>query len=175
MSQPFVGQIIAVGFNYAPVNWALCNGQTLNISEYTVLYQLLGTAYGGNGVSTFNLPNLNGCAAINQGQGPGLSTYVIGQAAGNESISLNINQIPQHTHSVMGTSAAATSATPSSSSLLGSTATGVDVYGTMSNPVALAPQSIGPSPGSALPHVNQQPFQVINYIIALFGIFPSQS
>jgi microcystin-dependent protein len=174
MSEPFIGQIIAVGFNFAPVGWALCNGQTLDISSNAALYALIGTTYGGNGVNNFNLPNLTGRVAINQGQGPGLSNYVLGQAAGNETVTLSSGQMPGHTHVVLGTSAAATSANPSNSSLLGSTASGVEVYAAPGNPVALAPTSIGPFPGGSQPHENRQPFQVINYIIALVGIYPSQ-
>lgn len=174
MSEPFVGQIIAVGFNFAPIGWALCNGQSVSISEYSALYALIGTTYGGNGQTTFNLPNLQGRAAINQGQAPGLSSYTLGQAAGTESVTLTTNQMPQHTHAVMGTSVAATSAIPTTNSLLGSTSANVDVYATMANPVTLAPQSISQFPGGSQPHENQQPYQVINYLIALQGIYPTQ-
>src|SRR5215467_4310785 len=88
MAQPFVGQILAVGFNFAPVGWLLCNGQTLSIAQYQVLFQLIGTTYGGDGVNTFALPNLSGRVPVNQGQGPGLSPYALGQIAGSESVTL---------------------------------------------------------------------------------------
>lgn len=175
MSEPFVGQIIAVGFNFAPLGWAFCAGQLLDISQYQALYTVIGTTYGGNGQTNFALPDLRGRVAINQGQGLGLSNYLIGQAAGTETVTLNTTQLPTHTHVVMGTSGAATSATPTTSSLLGSTATGSNVYEPPTNMVALAPSSIGQSPWLSQPHENQQPFQVVNYIIALEGIYPSQS
>lgn len=174
MSMPYVGQIIAVGFNFAPVGWAFCNGQLLDISGNEALYQLIGTTYGGNGQTNFALPNLCGRAAIHMGQGLGLSNYTIGQAAGTENVTLLSTQMPSHTHAVMGTSGSATSATPSNSSLLGSTASGFEVYAAPHNPVTLAPGSIGPSTGGSQPHENQQPYLVINYIIALTGVYPSQ-
>lgn len=174
MSEPFVGQIIAVGFNFAPVGWALCNGQTLSISSYEALYNLIGTTYGGNGQTTFNVPNLQGRSAVGMGQGLGLSNYILGQAAGTETVTLNINQVPMHTHTVIGTSAAGTSANPTTTSLLGTAPAGFDVYHAPASMVALSPNSIGPSTGMSQPHENQQPFQVINYIIALLGVYPSQ-
>jgi microcystin-dependent protein len=175
MSQPFVGQIVAVGFNFAPVGWAFCNGQTLDISQYTTLYQLIGTTYGGNGVTTFNVPNLCGRVAVSLGQGPGLSNYVIGQAAGTEAVTLSMPNMPVHTHSLVGTSVAATAANPGSTVILGSSATDVDIYAAPSgNPTALASASIGSSGGGSQPHENRQPFLTINYIIALSGIYPSQ-
>ena len=176
MSEPFVGQIIAVGFNFAPVGWAVCAGQSLDISAYSALYALIGTTYGGNGQTTFNLPDLRGRVAISQGQGPGLSNYVIGQVAGSEQVTLNANQMAGHTHALMGTSADATSPNPASTVVLGSTVETVNVYTTPSagNVIGLDPRSIGTSGGSQ-PHENRQPYQTINYLIALEGIFPSQT
>ena len=100
MAQPFVGQVIAVGFNFAPVGWFLCNGQLLPISQYDVLFNLLGTTYGGDGISTFGLPNMNGRAPLCMGTGSGLSTYVLGQAAGTESVTLLSNQVGLHSHTL---------------------------------------------------------------------------
>lgn len=173
MSEPFVGQIIAVGFNFAPIGWAPCDGRTLAISEYQVLYTLIGTTYGGNGTTTFNLPDLRGRAAINQGQGPALSSHVLGQALGVESVSLTTAQIGAHTHQLMG-AATATASTPAANTVLG-TVTGESIYLTSGSTVPLAASSIGMASGGALPHDNLQPYQTINYIIALNGIFPSQS
>jgi len=100
MSEPFVGEIRAFGFDFAPQGWLQCNGQTLAISQYAALFSLLGTTYGGNGTTNFQLPNLQGRVAIGQGNGAGLSPYVMGQAAGTENVSLATAQIPSHTHAV---------------------------------------------------------------------------
>src|SRR5262244_2437427 len=98
MADPFLGQVIAVGFNFAPVNWALCNGQLLNISQNDALFNLLGTTFGGDGVNTFGLPDLRGRVPVNQGTGQGLGTYVMGQVGGSESVTLIASNLPQHTH-----------------------------------------------------------------------------
>ena len=174
MSTPYIGQIIAVGFNFAPIDWALCNGQTLDINQYTALYQLIGTTYGGNGVTTFNLPDLRGRAALSWGQAPGLSNYTIGQAAGTENVTLTLPQMPQHTHLVNGSSANATSANPGSTLVLGSASANMKIYAAPGTATALGAGSIGSS-GGGLPHENRQPFLAINYIIALFGVYPPQS
>jgi microcystin-dependent protein len=172
MSNFFLGTIRLVGFNFAPVGWALCQGQTLPISQNTALFSLLGTYFGGDGQQTFNLPDLRGRVAVNQGQGPGLSNYAQGQPGGAESVSLIVNQAPTHTHTMM----AATNVTapnPGPGLALGTPATAVKMYGAAS-PTALAPTSIGPF-GSGGPHENRQPYLALNYIIALTGIFPSRS
>jgi microcystin-dependent protein len=172
MSQPFVGQIIAVGFNFAPVGWALCNGATLSISEYDVLYNLIGTTYGGNGTTTFNLPNLCGRGAVGMGQGSGLSNYVLGQSGGSENVTLTSAQIGPHTHALMGATSVGAS-TPTTTAVLGTPAA-ENIYGTSGATTMLAGSSIGPAPGGGQPHENRQPFQTVNYIIALYGIYPSQ-
>src|SRR5271166_2207468 len=110
MSEPFVGQVIAVGFNFAPVGWALCQGQLLPISEYAALYQLLGTTYGGDGQNTFGLPDLRGRAALGMGQGSGLQSYNIGQLGGSESVTVTAGQFAAHTHALQGAAAATTPA-----------------------------------------------------------------
>jgi microcystin-dependent protein len=174
--EPFVGQIIPVGFNFAPVGWFLCQGQLVSIAEYTVLFQLIGTTYGGDGAETFGIPDLRGRVPLNQGQGPGLSTYVIGELIGTESVTLTSAQIGAHTHPFMTSSKAATLTTPANTSALGvaSSGAGIFVYGAGPSNTSLAPGSIGPSGGS-LPHENRQPFLAVNYIIAWAGIFPSQN
>jgi microcystin-dependent protein len=172
MSQAFFGTIRLVGFSFAPVNWALCQGQTLSISQNTALFSLLGTYFGGDGRQTFNLPDLRGRVAVGQGQGPGLANYDQGQAGGAETVVLNGGQAPTHTHTMMA-AANVTAPNPGPGLALGTPATAVKIYGAAS-PTALAPTSIG-SFGSGGPHENRQPYLALNYIIALTGIFPSRN
>jgi microcystin-dependent protein len=174
MSEPYLGQVIAVGFNFAPVNWALCQGQLLPISQYTALFQLLGTTYGGDGVSTFGLPDLRGRAALGMGQGSGLQSYVLGQLGGVESVTLTANQFAGHTHTVQAATTA-TTPTPGSGVVLGTPAAATSIYATTGTPATLASSAVSPAAGGGGPHENRQPSLTINYIIALFGIFPSQS
>jgi microcystin-dependent protein len=172
MSEAFLGTIRLVGFNFAPVNWALCQGQLLPISQNTALFSLIGTYFGGDGQQTFALPDLRGRVAISQGQGLGLSNYTQGQAGGVETATLSGAQVPAHTHTLM----AATNATgsdPGPALALGTPAAAVRMYGA-SSPTPLAPASIGPF-GSGNAHENRQPFLGLNYIIALAGIFPSRN
>jgi microcystin-dependent protein len=172
MAQPYVGQIIAVGFNFAPVGWLLCNGQTVPISEYEALFSLIGTTYGGDGQSTFMLPNLSGRVAIDQGQGPGLFPYTIGESAGNESMSLTPNEIGAHSHALMASPQTGSSATPGSSVALAQNAQSlVQMYGTIAPNTTLAGISIG-NAGTGQLHENRQPYLTINYIIAYQGVFP---
>ena len=172
MATPFLGEIRMVGFNFAPVGWAFCAGQLLAISQNDALYALVGTIYGGDGVTTFGLPDLRGRLPINQGQGPGLSNYVIGQSAGTESVTLLSTQMPSHSHLVNAASGGARNANPVGN-LLGSGE--ADLYThDGANAVALAPNVIVPSGGNQ-PHENMQPFLCINFIIALEGVFPSRN
>jgi microcystin-dependent protein len=173
MSEPFVGQVISVGFNFAPVGWVLCDGRILPISQYQALYTLLGTTYGGDGVNTFAVPDLRGRGAVGVGQGPGLQPYVQGQIAGSESITLTVSQIGAHTHTLAGASTA-TSNVPLSNAVLGTT-DAENIYATAGATTTLAPSSVGVATGNNLPHENRQPFLAINYIIAVEGIFPTQS
>ncbi|HUN43178.1 MAG TPA: tail fiber protein [Acetobacteraceae bacterium] len=171
MSQPFIGQIVAVGFNFAPVDWHFCDGSLLAISQYSALYNLIGTTYGGDGVSTFALPDLRGRFAIHQGQGNGLSNYVLGQRAGEEQHTLTGQEMGPHNHVLMaGTSVAA--AIPANGSALGTPAT-EQIYLTSGTTTTLASRQIGLT-GSSQAHENRQPYLAINYIIALFGIYPTQ-
>jgi microcystin-dependent protein len=179
MSEPYVGEIRMAGFNFAPVGWALCNGQLLAISQNPVLFTLVGTTYGGDGQSTFALPNLQGRIPINQGQGPGLSPYVIGQLAGSETVALVAAQLPQHGHSLRANGDAASSANPTGDYLararIPSLASGgVPVYAPAAAAAAMNDGAIAPS-GASQPHDNMMPFQCVNFIIALEGIFPSQN
>ena len=173
MSDPFLGTIRLVGFNFAPVGWALCQGQALPIAQYTALFSLLGTYFGGDGVNTFNLPDLRGRVAVGQGQGPGLSNYSQGQTGGAETVSLAASQAPAHTHTLMAASNVTAAPNPGPGLMLGTTASAVRLYGANA-PTALAAGSIGTF-GSSTGHENRQPFLGLNHIIALAGIFPSRS
>jgi microcystin-dependent protein len=178
MSEPFLGQIMLVGFNFAPQGWAFCNGQLLSISQNTALFSLLGTTYGGNGTTNFALPDLRGRAAVGFGQGPGLSNYDLGQSTGSEMVTLTVGQMPAHNHLVAANAATATASSPGGADLAQSDLRGtgaVNTYSTppMSAPVTLDPATVQPSGGSG-PHPNIQPVLALNYIIALQGIFPSR-
>jgi microcystin-dependent protein len=174
MANPYVGQIIAVGFNFAPVGWFLCNGQLLPISEYETLYTLIGTTYGGDGVQTFAVPNLQGRTPLSMGQGPGLSGYVEGQASGTETVTLTAAQNGSHSH-LLRTSVAvgAVSTATASTALAQGSSSLVTTYGTTAANTSLGASSIGPASGG-LPHENHQPYLTVNYIISAFGVFPSQ-
>jgi microcystin-dependent protein len=174
MSNPYVGEIRMFGGNFAPIGWAFCNGQILPISEFETLFNLIGTTYGGDGESTFAVPDLRGRAMIHQGTGPGLSTYVIGQAAGVEQVTLTTNQIPAHTHVPLGVTSGGNSPSPQNAywSALNS---GQNYYSqTATGGVAIAANAIQPAGGNQ-PHENLPPILAISFIISLFGIFPSPS
>jgi microcystin-dependent protein len=179
MSQPYVGQIMIFGGNFAPAGWMMCAGQLLPISEYETLFNLIGTTYGGDGQSTFALPDLRGRAPVHMGQGGGLSNYVIGQAGGAENVTLTTQQIPIHNHNVQVVSpGAATANTPASNVVLAdefqNSGKSLFTYAAFNsaNNSALGPQTIGQTGGNQ-PHNNLQPLLVLNYIISLFGVFPS--
>ncbi|MGE0419017.1 MAG: phage tail protein [Acetobacteraceae bacterium] len=174
MAEPFVGQIIPVGFNFVPVGWLACNGQLVPISQYETLFMLIGTTYGGDGQTTFGLPDLRGRVPLGQGQGPGRSNYVIGQMAGTESVTLQSQQVGAHNHSVRASAQPGTTNVPGPTQALAvNSQTAANLYASPPATVTLAPGAIAPA-GSSMPHQNLQPFQVINYIIAYNGIFPQQ-
>jgi microcystin-dependent protein len=170
MSDPFVAEIRIVGFNFAPRGWAYCNGQLLPISQNTALFSLLGTTYGGDGRSTFALPNLAGASPLGFGQGPGLSLRDLGESGGSGTVSLTEAQIPCHNHSLNGISAAASSGTPTSSMALASAST--NLYHDATNTVTMAGMAAS---GSSQGHNNRQPYLALNFIIALQGVFPARS
>lgn len=165
MAQPYVGEIRLFAGNFAPAGWMLCNGQLLPISENETLFQLIGTNYGGDGQSTFALPDLRGRVPIHQGTG-----FVLAQSGGVENVTLTIQQIPVHSHPLLASADPANSPNPGGN-VLGETIS-TTPYFAGPPAVALAPQSIAPVGGNQ-PHENLQPYQCINYIISLFGIFPS--
>jgi microcystin-dependent protein len=172
MAQPYVGEIRMFAGNFAPNGWMFCEGQTLPISENDVLFQLIGTTYGGDGEETFNLPNLASRVPMHMGTGPDGTTYQIGEMAGTEQETLTIQQIPNHNHAMLATAAAATTRDPVPS--FAPTSAQGDVYADTLDPVPLSNQTLTPTGGSQ-PHENTQPFLCINFIISLFGIFPSQT
>jgi microcystin-dependent protein len=172
MSEAFVGEIRMFAGNFAPQNWAPCDGRLLPIAENEVLYTLLGTTYGGDGQTTFGLPDLRGRLPIGMGQGPGLSPRVQGQQMGVESVTLNVAQTPAHTHA-FAAGGASSSASPQG--LVPAAATGFSFYAAA--PTAstwLAPGTVQ-TVGGGQPHDNVMPSLAVSFIIALAGIFPSQS
>jgi microcystin-dependent protein len=170
MADPYIGEIRAVGFNFAPVGWAFCNGATLSISDYDTLFVLLGTTFGGDGQTTFNLPNLNGRVAVHMGTGT-TGTIQIGEISGTEDVTLTSTQLPNHTHSVAAVAASGNVSSPAGAYIAAST---VNQFGPVASATAaMAPAAITPSGGSQ-PHPNIQPYLTLNYIISLYGVFPSQ-
>ena len=155
--------------NFAPAGWLFCDGSTLPISENEVLFQLIGTTYGGDGEETFNLPNLSSRVPIHMGTGPSGATYQIGEMAGVEEVTLTTQQIPNHTHPMLGSSNSATGPTPG-----GQVYAASDIYTAAGTPQLMNAQCITVTGGSQ-PHTNIQPFLVVNFIISLFGLFPSQT
>lgn len=173
MSSPYIGEIRMFGGNFAPSGWALCNGQLLAISQNTALFNLIGTTYGGDGVETFALPDLRSRVPIHQGQGAGLSSYVIGESVGQEQVALTPDTLPAHIHEFVST-AAPTLDTPAGN-VLGASASGPSLYasGTTNN-VTLDAKASLPAGGN-LPHSNIMPYLCTSFIISLFGIYPSQN
>lgn len=173
MSDPFVGEIKMFAGNFPPNGWAFCQGQLLPISENDVLFNLIGTTYGGDGQETFALPNLSGRLPVHQGQGSGLTNRVIGELGGVEEVTLTVQQIPAHSHSqlastALGTEGNAAGNVPAQSNSL-------TLYRVPDNtPVALNAGTLLPAGGSQ-PHTNLQPYLCVNFIISLFGIYPTQS
>jgi microcystin-dependent protein len=165
MSQPFVGEIRLFAGNFAPVGWMFCDGSLLQISQNAVLFNLIGTTYGGDGLNTFALPDLRGRAPVHAGPG-----FVLGQMGGAETVTLLANQVPLHQHPW------ATAATADTEKLAsGYLANGpLLAYAAGPPDTTLAPSTIGPAPGGT-PHENMAPFLAINFIISMFGIFPSQN
>jgi microcystin-dependent protein len=173
MSDPFVAEIRIFGFNFAPRGWAFCDGQLLPISQNTALFSLCGTFYGGDGKSTFALPNLQGSAAMHPGQGPALSEHFLGETAGEETVTLLQSEIPAHTHNaqVVGGDPGELQG-PSPTRSIARSGNGFGYVGGTPN-VTLAPQAL-PVAGGSLPHNNMQPYLTLNFCIALQGIFPAR-
>jgi microcystin-dependent protein len=170
-TEPFVGQILIVPFNFAPKGFAFCNGQILLISQNVALFSLLGTTYGGDGRTTFALPDLQGRVPIGMGQGPGLSTYNLGQKGGEEFVTLTLAQIPSHSHIPMAGASPANSGSPAGNYW---SMPRVLLYSSTAPDTAMNPAALGMT-GGGQPHENRKPFLVMNYIIALQGIYPARS
>ncbi len=164
MAQPYVGEIRMFAGNFAPAGWMFCEGQLLPISEYETLFNLIGTTYGGDGQSTFALPDLRGRLPLHQGNG-----FILAETGGAEEITLTVNQIPAHSHPFLAANVTAGSSNPGTNLLATPTAS---IYNTGTNPVNMAPQVIS-STGGSQPHTNFQPYLCVDFIISLFGIFPS--
>jgi microcystin-dependent protein len=171
MSTPYIGEIRMTGFNFAPAGWAFCNGQVLSIADNDALFNLIGTTYGGDGVNTFQLPNLQGRIPFHQGTSSG-NTMVIGQISGSETVTLTTSQIPVHTHVLAANSGRGGQPGPSSGLWAASP---LDEFSTdaPSSTHAMASSAILPTGGSQ-PHDNMPPFLVVNFIIALYGVYPNQ-
>jgi microcystin-dependent protein len=181
MSDQFIGEIRIFALNFAPVGWALCNGQLLPVSQNPALFSLLGTNYGGDGRSTFALPNLQGAVPINQGTGSGLSPYDVGQSGGTPTVTLLQTEMCAHTHTLNADQEAATSSNPANSIymeghyVVSDTDKGQAAAYTKQTPNAiLNPQALGLTGGN-LPHNNLMPYLTLNFCIALNGIFPPRS
>ena len=173
MAQPYVGEIRMFAGNFAPNGWMFCEGQTLPISENEVLFQLIGTTYGGDGEETFNLPNLASRVPIHMGTGPDGTTYQIGEMAGTEQETLTVQQIPTHTHAFT-VSANLGTAGLAPGNVLAQSGSSIKPYVEDVVTTGMNAGSVGPAGGSQ-PHENTQPFLCLNFIISLFGIFPSQT
>lgn len=179
MSQPYVGQILMFAGTFAPAGWMICQGQTIPISENETLFNLIGTTYGGDGQSTFQLPDMQGRVPVHMGQGGGLSNYVIGQSGGVESVTLNVQQIPQHNHMVYTNNNQGSVSTPNSGTIMSSQ----NIGNGSNTPNMFAPYAAGTvvtmpnttvqNTGGSQPHENIQPILTVTYVISLFGVYPS--
>jgi microcystin-dependent protein len=171
MGQPYIGEIRMFGGSFAPVGWSFCDGSLLPISEYDTLFTVIGTTYGGDGETTFGLPNLNGRAPLHQGTLKG-NTYTIGESAGVENVTLTTQTIPIHNHQVIATSNISNQ-TDLANNVLAQSSTG-KLYIEDNPTAALSNLTVGPAGGSQ-PHENMQPYLCVSFIISLFGLFPSQT
>ena len=172
MSQHYVGEIRMFAGNFAPLGWEFCSGQQIPISENETLFQLIGTTYGGDGESTFNLPNLQSRIPLHMGNGPDGITYPLAQMAGTEAVTLTVQQIPVHTHPLMASNDLANTTAPGGNVLAANPSATTFPYGTDMPTTLLNANAVSPVGGSQ-PHENTQPFLCINYIISMFGIFPT--
>lgn len=171
MADAYIGEIRIFGFDFAPRFWAACNGQLLSIQQNAALFSILGTTYGGNGSTTFALPDLRGRTPVHWGQGPGLSAYNLGQVGGSENVTLTSTQLPQHTHVVNASSNTADLSSPDTNFFASG---GQAVYNSGAPDAAMSPLAMLPTGGSQ-PHPNLAPYSVLNFSICLAGIFPSRN
>lgn len=170
----FIGEIRIFPFNFAPTGWAQCNGQLLPIAQYTALFSLLGTTYGGNGYNNFALPNLQGRVPLQPGQGQGLSPYDLGQTAGNKSVTLLVSEIPVHAHTIQYGSSGFAQESPTGHLLMDIQGRrGAAAYTEKSNLRSMGAGAVAPTGGSQ-PHNNMQPYLTLNFCMALQGVFPQR-
>jgi microcystin-dependent protein len=175
MASPFLAEIRIFAGNFAPVGWAVCNGQILPISQNTALFSLLGTQYGGNGTSNFALPNLQGMVPMHAGSGPGLTPRVQGEVGGSPTVTVLSNQVPQHNHTYNAGSGGRGGTVNTVANNVNCEAPALtNIYGGSTDGTKMSPLMLQSTPGS-LPHENRQPYQVLTFIIAMQGIFPSRS
>ena len=175
MSEPFIAQVMIFGFNFAPRDWAFCNGAIMSIGQNTALFSLVGTTYGGNGQTTFGLPNLVGRGVMNMGQAPGLSPYELGEVSGEPSITLSQAETPPHNHTISTATGSTRDLAPSANGWLGDRAPPGRLFSSGTSPNDMfAPDTLTISGGSQ-PHENQQPYVAMNYCIALYGSFPTRN
>jgi microcystin-dependent protein len=171
VANPFLGEIRLLPYNFAPQGWAFCNGQILPITQNTALFSLLGTTYGGNGTNNFALPDLRGRVPISSGQGPGLSEYLLGEVAGSENVTLTSNEMPTHIHQVVANNGPGTATRPAGAV---PARTGTSNYAAAPDGTPMNAGMIS-SAGGSQPHQNLQPLLVLNFCIAMQGIFPSRN
>lgn len=172
MSEPFVGEIRMFAGNFAPRGWAFCDGQLLAVSQNDALFSLFGTIYGGDGRTTFGLPDMRGRIPIHAGQGPGLSPRRLGSKAGAEKVTLTVNQLPSHSHTVNAVSTSATETGPGANETLAQSV-GYDAYVPNQNPTSMNAGNVS-NIGGSQSHENEMPYLCVNFIVALFGIYPSR-
>ena len=172
MADPFVAEIRIYPFNFAPKGWAFCDGQLLPLSQNTALFSLLGTTYGGNGKSNFALPDLQGRAAMQPGQGPGLSLHDLGETGGSQTVTLLESEIPSHSHALTASQADGLESGPGGQRT--ATGIGIGMYAPAAAPVALSPNAAAPAGGDQ-PHNNMMPYLTFNFCIALQGVFPPRT
>jgi microcystin-dependent protein len=172
MSDSYIGEIRLFAGNFAPKDWAFCDGQQLPIAEFDTLFALIGTTYGGDGQSTFALPDLRGRLPIHQGTGPGLSPRTLGEPGGAEGVVLTAGQLPAHRHTLFASTGPATSTSPSGN--VTATASGTNIYGAGAPSIPMSGQATTQAGGS-LPHQNLMPYLCLNFIISLFGVFPPRT
>ena len=174
MGTPYLSEIRLMSFNFPPKGWAFCNGQLLAINQNQALFSLLGTTYGGNGTTTFALPNLEGRVPLHVGADTFGNNYTLGQSAGEASHTVTIPELPPHVHTLQASNSAANSNSPGGAGPAQPASAVGAVYGPAAAPVTMAPQAIG-NAGNGQPHNNMQPYLVITFCIALQGIFPSRN
>jgi microcystin-dependent protein len=176
VADPYIGEIRMFAGNFAPRGWALCNGQLLAISQNTALFSILGTIYGGDGKTTFALPNLQGLCQMNQGQGPGLSDRTLGEVGGSATVTLTTSEMPAHPHTLVGQQAQADSNSPTNNFV--AVNRGLSPYTAPSAPglnlVSMFPLALATA-GNSQPHNNMQPYLVLTFIICMQGIFPPRN